>query len=481
MARFNRKHVVILLVLHLCVLYFINRSIPHTSEQRLQALMNARDNEVAKNGNTLGWNEKGHVFYKKVKSQGIVKSESQGEQMKRQQKCDNINRQHGEFVVIKNDLFVYSSYIDQRQELPEIRIITIYKSNSSSLATSGLKCHFKVNSLGKHSKHASSLAKFYKMCEHHDKEYGGYFMSCPLPRNIKLLPRSLKIGVGNTTTDSIHNSIEICINSHDLNVVRRTLDFGVCVPPLHGYVNPKDIIEFVELHRLLGAEIFTFYVGDLNNSISREVHQIIKHYQSKNIINTVHLKLPFDKKRIWYHAQSVAMNDCLYKNMANFRYIAFLDIDEVLVPYKPEIASWNDLIEYFKNTEEDFESFSGYTFQSTFFDDQFSRKVSSSEMKTNVRTNRTKNFSIFRNKLIVRPDRVFEIGIHHISKSWPTEANYRTLRVKPEVARVHHYRKCIREFGIHCTSRVRDDVLSRKFGQNLIDNFYKTLYDITPS
>ena len=50
--------------------------------------------------------------------------------------------------------------------------------------------------------------------------------------------------------------------------------FAVCVQPFHEYDNVNQIIEFIELNRILGVEHFTFY----NYTISPQVSCILENY-----------------------------------------------------------------------------------------------------------------------------------------------------------------------------------------------------------
>ncbi|WAR20973.1 GALT1-like protein [Mya arenaria] len=166
--------------------------------------------------------------------------------------------------------------------------------------------------------------------------------------------------------------------------------------------------------------------------------------------------LPFDDKNVWYHGQSLAINDCLYRHMNDFHHIAFIDLDEIIVP-KGDSQTWNDVMTNLKTTYgKKFTDASAFSFKTAFFSPEFSRHVYSNELGTVVRTNRTLHFSYRRHKLIVRPERIFELGIHHVSRSWPDDIQHENLVVPKEIAFIHHYRACVQEFGIHCNMRLQD-------------------------
>ena len=49
-----------------------------------------------------------------------------------------------------------------------------------------------------------------------------------------------------------------------------TKTFGVCIDtPIFGPVKAKDIIETIEVNKVLGAEWFTFYMYDLDKALQK--------------------------------------------------------------------------------------------------------------------------------------------------------------------------------------------------------------------
>ena len=250
--------------------------------------------------------------------------------------------------------------------------------------------------------------------------------------------------------------------------------FGLCVPPLYGTVEAKNFVEFIEFAKLVGVYKVVLYTFEIQDEISK----ILDYYKSIGFVETIQWTLPFHQKYIWNHGQSLAANDCLYRHMVDIDYLAFLDIDEILVPRNSD-KTLGQLVHNLESIDmPDADSVSGFTFRSTFFDPEFSKYAEYNEAKAAVRTNRTARFSHFRNKVLVRPARVFEVGIHHISRSWPDYNNYSVAKVDPNVAAIHHYRTCINEFGIDCTNIIVDRTVSVKYGQQLNDNVMTTMMKI---
>ena len=119
--------------------------------------------------------------------------------------------------------------------------------------------------------------------------------------------------------------------------------FGVCMQtPLYGQeLKIKHIYEFIEIHRLLGVKMFTFYTQIKQKEFASSLQRVYN-----NIDITIELiDWPTSFKRtfpIHYYGELLSISDCLYRNQKTVEYLAFVDIDEVLTPLRDK--TWNDLI-----------------------------------------------------------------------------------------------------------------------------------------
>ena len=109
--------------------------------------------------------------------------------------------------------------------------------------------------------------------------------------------------------------------------------FAVCVKPFHEYDNVNQILEFIELNRILGVEHFTFY----NNTVSPQVSCILENYIDNNIVTVLPWKLDL-RSKIDIRTENIfaALNDCLYRNMYRFRYVLMVDVDEFIISRRDE-------------------------------------------------------------------------------------------------------------------------------------------------
>ena len=87
-------------------------------------------------------------------------------------------------------------------------------------------------------------------------------------------------------------------------------NFTICLSPIFGYYkNVNQLVNFIEMHRLLGVNKVAVY----NYSISSEVGAYLEMYKSKGIVDIYQWNLPegFDA---YYRAQRAMLSDCLYRS-----------------------------------------------------------------------------------------------------------------------------------------------------------------------
>jgi len=230
----------------------------------------------------------------------------------------------------------------------------------------------------------------------------------------------------------------------------------------------------IQLTFILGADQIVIYEWNT----SPKTHALVQHYaarchdnQRSCKVDVINWRLPDSvSNNIWYNGQSLAIQDCLYRQMASSRYVVFSDIDEFLLPHKP--ANWTELARTLKRPLS-----VGFQFQSAFFDPSAlpleqppvegeigaAPSRSKPDLMTMRSIQRSKHFSSIRTKCMVRPYEIFEAGIHHISK--PIWAHLSVERVDTEVGFVHHYRKCFDMYGMNCAGVVSDSTIQRYFDQ----------------
>lgn len=356
------------------------------------------------------------------------------------------------FRPISSEVFVYSAFwdsrpndFDNRENGSYIRIMAIIRSN----ARPELKCSFEVSNDRNGSSHTSRI-RYYEMCENHGRIYGGFILSCSVPPAISGPTCSVKVAA--VSGGVVVQTVRLRIRTIDPAPQRR--DFAICVPPLFGTVNIARLVEFLEVSRILGAEHVTMYDFDL----SSEVSAVLDHYsRERKFVSIIPWKLDRSiDEAIWYHAQLVSIQDCLYRTMASANYVAFNDIDEFIVPRSS--LQWSRMLQVLDKPKR-----CAFQFKSAFFkpvpDESETRNNEELGIQTLNQFERTSNFDRIRTKCMVKAFSIFEKGIHHVSK--PIWADLQVHPVETDVAFLHHYRVCLHGMGMNCGSYEQDTTMMR--------------------
>ncbi|XP_060079822.1 glycosyltransferase family 92 protein F13G3.3-like [Ylistrum balloti] len=283
---------------------------------------------------------------------------------------------------------------------------------------------------------STSEASVLRINEHHGKRYAAAYFTCNVPFNLK------PAGVSLTT--------KRCENPSNFLPIQYPEDqkwlFTVCVTPLNfRYSKAYELVEMIEMNRILGADHFVFY----NYSTHVNVDRVLQYYIDKGLVEVVQWHLPM-KVDVWpkvkghtteihYFGQLGALNDCLYRNRYRSKFLVYQDLDEFIFPYKH--SNWNDMIESLAPRNV-------YMFRNTFFrkdwndtEEQFPGKDLAKKFKSTILLKTMREAKIFglrqRSKYILNPRKVDTVGIHNV---WKERSGSSLLNVPPDVALIHHYR-----------------------------------------
>lgn len=226
--------------------------------------------------------------------------------------------------------------------------------------------------------------------------------------------------------------------------------FTVCVPPLNSrYSKAYQLVEMVEVGRLLGADHYFFY----NYSTEWNVDVVLNHYKSRGLATIIQWSLPLalqingtdgtsEEARLHYFGQLVMLNDCLNRNRGASKYVIFQDLDELLIPKNHQ--SWNDMLNSLPA------NMAAFMFRSSFFHldcpntgldsnviNEIAKPYKAYAFIKQYREERIFGRSV-RSKYIVDPLQVQVVGVHNV---WKFRKGGKSYHVPPEVALVHHYRE----------------------------------------
>lgn len=367
------------------------------------------------------------------------------------------------FLEIFPGVYLYSSFFDSREEANFIRFILIGRTRDHVR----LSCLLQTN---EKDEVFESEMQFYQTCESHMKENSVYLCSCEIPDKYGRIQR-----VNLTSSENPNAFVSVDIVP-DIKESPFKYKLSTCVPPLFGDINILRLTEFIEFSLMLGTEHIFFYY----NTKRDDLYQLLQYYSDLGVVTFFPWNLTMESHEIWYHGQSAAIWDCLYRNILVSQLVSFNDIDEFIVPKRTN--TWNSMLSELKSVAQrslsENEAVAAFSFHSVFFDSNFrnSDPVSKDEygqlLTVNV-TLRTESVSKVRTKMLVYPERVFELGIHHLSK--PMDDRFKSLSIPEDIALIHHYRICDWNYGMNCDRIVKDNSIHR-FKKELLKRVKTSLF-----
>ncbi|KAK1130932.1 hypothetical protein K0M31_017237 [Melipona bicolor] len=179
--------------------------------------------------------------------------------------------------------------------------------------------------------------------------YQPYVIACKIPQSHWSKGPPASVSMVEKSCDTPSNNLRVIYNKPE-----RKKDFAVCVKGLdflHEDLSVR-LVEWIELISLLGADKIFFYQLQVHPNVTK----ILNHYQRLGMVHVTPLTLPggqpnvpafqhmYLTKKTNHKRQNelIPYNDCLYKHMYEYEYIALLDVDEVIMPVKD--ATWQDLM-----------------------------------------------------------------------------------------------------------------------------------------
>lgn len=183
-----------------------------------------------------------------------------------------------------------------------------------------------------------------------------YIITCKIPR-IKSLPKDFyptSVSLVDNRCQKANNNLKIINNRPE-----EKKEFAVCVKGLdflHEDLSVR-LVEWIELLRILGASKIFLYDLEIHPNISK----VLNYYQQNGAVELTKITLPghqpnlpgfrhlYLKNKLTHKRQNelIPYNDCLYRNLYSYNYLALLDIDEIIMPLKH--FNWSDLMKEVQN------------------------------------------------------------------------------------------------------------------------------------
>lgn len=334
--------------------------------------------------------------------------------------------------------------------------------------------------------------------ENWNLKYSACFVLCSLPlpadeSEAIRVPESVSIVSSASTTANASNQLPVLNHENGTGTLEvNSSAVGACIKPIHFHYNKTlELIEFFELNKIFGVTKFTLY----NDTAAPQVSCVLKHYEAEGTAVVLPWRLNIDSQtEIRTEGLFAALNDCLYRNMNDFRYLMLIDFDEFIVPHTnstiPEMLAHVDSQKIImtgnvgryglKVPPSQPKVVSAYSFQNAFFYLQFpDDEKADSGLRVLRKTRRKSKFNPQkqRSKYICVPRNVKEAGNHFIWEFFRGS----NLNVPTKFGYLHHYRVC--EFGgddcVHTDNHV--DRIMFKFRDSLVANVEKVLAKLSDS
>ncbi|XP_067658085.1 uncharacterized protein [Haliotis asinina] len=326
------------------------------------------------------------------------------------------------------EVFVYSATFDHRITPNEVKAVIISPGRLLNLT---FHCVFRATTPGAF--HVRGDFKFIPE-PNWNYTYRSGVVSCPLPHH-SVLPQTVSL-----VAPGVHealNVLPIRYPSHP------TYNLTRCYPAFHSTFNEvSNLISNIEISRVLGVEKFIFYNYDMDDTVSKVLHQ----YQQEGIVEVRNWYLPIPYRSIHYWGQLAVIHDCLFSQTGLSRFVMFADVDELVIPRK--VTSIVRLAEslLFDN------SFTGKFFGALAFRNVFFPAILPETKQNFPQKSAAKAFNIVpllhlthaqvhpaydRSKVLVIPEAIELLWIHSVEKfkeSWIPRV------VDGDVALLHHYR-----------------------------------------
>uniref|UniRef100_A0A8C5DSW7 Glycosyltransferase family 92 protein n=2 Tax=Gouania willdenowi TaxID=441366 RepID=A0A8C5DSW7_GOUWI len=228
-------------------------------------------------------------------------------------------------------------------------------------------------------------------------------------------------------------------------------NFTVCLSTMFDFTNVLQLVQSLEMMKLLGVNRVAVYQTSCNTDTQR----VLDYYTETGLVEVIHWSLPrfVNVSRSWlpqhgpgdlhYFGQLAALNDCLYRYMYQSTYLAMQDIDELILPQS--VDSWVELL---PTLERKHGAIHCYKFKCYVFPTVALNPPSSSGSPQSLWTN-TSGVNILEHlhheppnsetksnyKIILDPRAVFSVTVHGTLKPWD-QCHW----VDKNVARIYHTR-----------------------------------------
>ncbi|XP_065822378.1 uncharacterized protein [Labrus bergylta] len=373
------------------------------------------------------------------------------------------------------DHFLVSAFMDQRVKGFDLRIISIFKTNSAK----PLYCLFCCAGQLSNTTPTNILQ--------HTEKFGFLFVTadimCQIPQNCNATHVTLQ-----TEPERVKALDQLWLPIRNQKTTgneekKLQFNFTVCISNLFGGIN--NVLQFaqsLEMYRLLGVDRVVIY----NTSCGPELDLLLKSYNRTGFLEIVPWPIDLFLSPSWgwlyslsggdvhYFGQLATLNECVYRSMDRSRYVLLNDIDEIIMPYQHNnlMSLMNTLQQQHPNTGVFL--IENHIFPKTVFEPSKRfhlpkwDKVPGVNILEHIYREDPDRTKYHPHKLIVQPRLVEQVSVHDVLKAFGT-----TFKVPPDVCRIIHVRVYLR--GKLDAKELNEDKRLWDFNEKLIPSVDKAL------
>ena len=269
-----------------------------------------------------------------------------------------------------NVFYLYGAYLDNRRRAefsPTIKILAMIDGLPNVKINNFCQMWFiQKDSIHKDPYQVTTMVKSYKNInavpptpmESVPGYLNTYILTCYLPKD-KQDQVPVAVSLVRDSCEQAKNLLKVIYNK-----IEPKKDFAVCLRGLSfpTYDISIKLVEWIETLSLVGVDKIFFY----RLSVHPNIQKTIDYYVEKGKAEFTHITLPGflpnekDAQAEYLQGsrknavqrmtlEKVHLNDCILRNVHRYRYIAVIDDDELILPHKPNIKTWNDML---KNIEQ---------------------------------------------------------------------------------------------------------------------------------